>query len=120
MDMGNGQKKPVNVKLENPITIDGAGSDLVIARLPLKENTSTIIEMVDVATSQIKKYEIKLAGTEKITVPAGSFDTYKITMNQIDGGEKTIFWISSADKNMIRTEAIVPQMGNAKMIAELK
>jgi dipeptidyl aminopeptidase/acylaminoacyl peptidase len=120
MDMGNGQKKPVNVKLENPITIDGAGSDLVIARLPLKENTSTIIEMVDVATSQIKKYEIKLAGTEKITVPAGSFDTYKITMNQIDGGEKTIFWISSADKNMIRTEAIVPQMGNAKMIAELR
>ncbi|HEY9045629.1 MAG TPA: prolyl oligopeptidase family serine peptidase [Ohtaekwangia sp.] len=120
MDMGNGKKNDINVKLENPIVIDGAGSDLVIARLPLKQDVPTIIEMLDVQTSQVKRYELKLAGTEKITVPAGSFDTYKITMNQVDGGEKTTFWISASDKNMIRTEAIVPQMGNAKMVAELK
>jgi len=120
MDMGNGKTNPINVKLENPIVIDGAGSDLVIARLPLKHDESTIIEMLDIQTSQVKRYELKLAGTEKITVPAGSFDTFKITMNQVDGGEKTTFWISSSDKNMIRTEAIVPQMGNAKMVAELR
>lgn len=120
MDIGNGQKKPIDVKLNNPIIIDGAGSDLVIARLPLQENSSTVIEMLDIQTSQIKKYEVKLLGTEKITVPAGSFDTYKISVNQVDGGEKTTYWISSADKSMIRTEAIVPQMGNAKMVAERK
>lgn len=120
IDMGNGQKKPMTIKLERPIAVDGAGADLVLARVPFKENETVTMETVDVMTAQIKKYEVKLIGTEKITVPAGSFDTYIISMNQIDGGEKSTFWISSSDKKMIKTEAILPQMGNAKMTVELK
>jgi hypothetical protein len=119
-DMGTGQAKPVTIKLEHPIVIDGAGSDLVIGRLPLKENFSAVIEMVDVMSAQVKKYEIKYLGTEKVTVPAGSFDTYKVSMSQVDGGEKSTFWISSSDRNMIKVEAFVPQAGNATMTAELK
>lgn len=120
VDMGNGQKKPMAIKLERPIVVDGAGADLVLARVPFKEGEIATMETVDVMTAQIKKYEVKLVGTEKITVPAGSFDTYIISMNQIDGGEKSTFWISAADKKMIKTEAILPQMGNAKMTVELK
>jgi len=119
-DLGTGQKKPVTIKLESPIMIDGAGSDLVIGRLPLQENFTAVIEMVDVMSAQVKKYEIKYLGTENITVPAGSFETFKVSQNQIDGGEKSTYWISSKDRNMIKFEAIVPQMGNAKMVGELK
>ena len=120
IDPGTVEKKPLNVKLENPIHIDGAGSDLVFARLPLQPNFTTVIEMVDPSSAQVKKYELKHIGSEKITVPAGTFETTKLAINQIDGGEKFIYWLSPADKNMIKIEAIVPQMGNAKMTAELK
>jgi hypothetical protein len=119
-DMGGGQKRPMTIKLEKPILIDGAGSDLVIGQLPMKENFSAVLEMVDVMTAQIKKYELKYLGQEQVTVPAGSFDTHKVSMNQIDGGEKTTFWISATDRSMIKTEALVPQMGNVKMVVELK
>lgn len=119
VDLGSG-KTPINVDLEKPIYIDGAGTDLVVGRLPLEQNVSIPLETFDPQTSQINKYDVTFVSTENIKVPAGEFSVMKITMDQVNGAEKRTFWISQKDKRMIRSEAILPQMGNARVVAELQ
>lgn len=120
MDTGTGQKVPLNSKFESHVIGDGAGLDLLIARMPLKEDYSTVIEVFDGSTNKVKKIQVKVLAKETVKVPAGSFESYKVEAAQLDGPEKFIVWISTKDLNMVRTEANVPQMGNAHMVAELK
>ncbi len=121
MDAGNGGAKvPISSKLEPHVIGDGAGLDLLIARMPLKEDYSTVIEVYDGSQNKVKKLQVKVLGKETVTVPAGSFESFKVEVAQLDGPEKFIAWISTKDLNMVRTEANVPQMGDAHMVAELK
>ncbi len=115
----NGQDRPIQAKLEHPVVSDGAGMDLIIARLPLKENYQTTIAVFDVMTSKVKKMQIKVLGSEKITVPAGPFDTMKVSVTEIDGPSVSTLWISPDSRNTIKIEANIPQMGNGKLLVEL-
>ncbi len=118
LTMGS-QKRPINVKLEHPITSDGAGLDLLIARLPLKENYQSTIAVFDVMSGKVKKMNVKVAGREQVKVPAGTFDTIKVTVTEIDGPSASTLWISPSNKNTVKMEANVPQMGNGKIVMEL-
>ncbi len=113
------QKRPISVKLDHPITSDGAGLDLLIARLPLKENYQTTIAVFDVMSGKIKKMNVKVVGREQVKVPAGAFDAIKVTVTEIEGPSASTLWISPADKNTVKMEANVPQMGNGKLVMEL-
>jgi dipeptidyl aminopeptidase/acylaminoacyl peptidase len=120
MDSGNGTKIPITNKFESHVIGDGAGLDLLIARMPIQEYFTTVIEIFDGSSNKIKKMQVKVLAKETVTVPAGSFESYKVEVAQLDGPEKFVVWISTKDLNMIKTEANVPQMGNAHMVAELK
>lgn len=113
------QKRPISLKLDHPITSDGAGLDLLIAQLPLKENYQTTIAVFDVMSGKIKKMNVKVVGREQVKVPAGTFDAVKVSITEIDGPSASTLWISAADKNTVKMEANVPQMGNGKLIMEL-
>lgn len=115
----NGQNRPITAKLENPIISDGAGIDLIIARLPLEENYETTIGTFDVMTSRVKKLHVKVLGNEKVTVPAGTFDTIKVSVSEIDGPSASTLWISPDTRNTVKIESKVPQMGNGKLVVEL-
>ncbi|HYG19361.1 MAG TPA: prolyl oligopeptidase family serine peptidase [Ohtaekwangia sp.] len=120
IDIGNGEKKPVSVKLEGPVIGDGAGLDLVIGRMPLKEDFVAVVDVIDATNLKVKQMEIKVLGKETVKVPAGSFEAYKVSVAETEGSQTFTIWITVKDRNMVRTEAIIPQMGNAKMVAELK
>jgi Protein of unknown function (DUF3108). len=113
------KNRPITAKLENPIISDGAGIDLIIARLPLKENYETTIGTFDVMTSKVKKLHVKVLGNEKVTVPAGTFDTIKVSVSEIDGPSASTLWISPDTRNTVKIESKVPQMGNGKLVVEL-
>jgi dienelactone hydrolase len=115
----NGQNRPIQAKLEHPVISDGAGMDLIIARLPLKENYQTTIGVFDVMTSKVKKMQVKVLGTEKITVPAGAFDTWKVSVSEVDGPSASTLWIAPDSRNTIKIESNIPQMGNGKLLVEL-
>ncbi len=76
MEMEGGDK-PISVDLEGALFADGAGSSFVIGCLPLAEAYSTTFRNFDVQKQKVKLMQLQVAGSESVTVPAGTFDTFK-------------------------------------------
>ncbi len=76
----NGQDRPISADMGGPVFGDGAGGIQAIADLPLADGYTTVIRSFDATKQQSKLMQLKVAGTEKVTVPAGTFDAYKVDM----------------------------------------
>jgi hypothetical protein len=116
----NGQNRPVDVELGGPLFADAAGSDQVISCLPLAEGYSTSFRNFDVQTQKVKLLQLSVAGKEKITVPAGTFDAYKVEVSSADGGaDKKTVWVASDSHKVVKVTAVIASMGGATMTEEL-
>jgi len=82
----NGQDRPISADLGGPIFADAAASEMTIAALPLAEGYTTTFRNFDVRKQKEKLLQLKVVGAESITVPAGTFDTYKVELSSADGG----------------------------------
>ena len=115
-----GQSKPIAVELNGALFADGAGSNAVIAALPLAEGYATSFRNFDVQTQKVKVMEFKVVGSEQVTVPAGTFDAYKAEMVSTDDNAKTTIWISKSDRRAVKIAAVVPRLNGATMTFELQ
>ena len=116
----NGQEKPITADLGGPVFADAAGADDVLACLPLAEGYSTSYRNFDVQTQKVKLVQASVAGSEKVTVPAGTFDTYRVEVTSADGGsDKKTVWIEKTTRKPVKTVAVLPSMGGATMTSEL-
>ena len=84
MAMG-GDPKPVSVDLGGELFADGAGGQDAIGALPLAEGYSTTFRNFDVRQQKVQLKQAKVAGSEKVTVPAGTFETWKVEIVSADG-----------------------------------
>jgi hypothetical protein len=70
----------------------------------------------------VKVMSLEVTGVESVTVPAGTFDTYKIELKNMDGepGGGTVF-VSSGDKrHKVRSVMkLPPMMGGGTVTEEL-
>ncbi|HEX7707263.1 MAG TPA: S9 family peptidase [Thermoanaerobaculia bacterium] len=115
----SGQDRPIKVDLEGAVFAEGAGSQAVIAALPLAEGYNTSYRNFDVQTQKVKLMELQVVGSESITVPAGTFDTWKVeTKPAGDPGGMTL-WIDKASRKPVKATAVMPAMGGATMLSEL-
>ena len=57
---------------------DGAGAYEVMASLPLADGYSLSFRNLDVQKQKPQMKQLKVVGTESVTVPAGTFDAYKV------------------------------------------
>ncbi len=113
-----GNTKAIQTDLETPVFADG-GAAQILAMLPLTENYQTSFQNFDMLTQQVKTMVLKVTGTEKITVPAGSFDTYKVEVKPANGDAGGFtFWVTK-DSMVVKETTIIPQM-NATVTAELR
>jgi dipeptidyl aminopeptidase/acylaminoacyl peptidase len=116
----NGQSKPITVDVGGIIFADGAGAYDVIARLPLAEGYATTYRNFDVQKQKSEVKQLKFVGTESITVPAGTFDTYKVELTSADNeSDKQTVWISKDSSKVVKVSAILPSLGGAKLTSEL-
>jgi dipeptidyl aminopeptidase/acylaminoacyl peptidase len=116
----NGESRPVAVDLGGVLFADGAGAGNVMAALPLTEGYTTTFRNFDVRTQKVKLMQLKVAGMEKATVQAGSFDAIKLEVTSAEGdGGKTTIWVDKATRKVLKTTAIVPQMNGAVISSEL-
>ena len=116
----NGQAKPVEADLGGPLFADGAGGHLALAALPLAEGYAATYRNFDVQTQKVKLVQVKVVGAEKVTVPAGTFDSLKLEVTSADGGaEKTTVWVDPATRQVLKTVSVVPQMNGAVITSEL-
>jgi dienelactone hydrolase len=120
MAMG-GPSRQVEAVLGGPLFADGAGAYAVIGTLPLKEGYSALFRNFDIRKQQPTVKRLSVTGSEKVTVPAGSFDAWKIEIASAEGepGTTTV-WIAKASRKLVKTSATLPQMGGATATSELQ
>lgn len=117
----NGQEKPIEIPLAGPLFADGAGGPQAIGTLPLAVGYKTSFYNLDVAKVKAKLMELEVTGEEKVTVPAGSFDTWKVVVASVDeGNQKLNFWVDKATRAYVKSTAVLAQMGGAQLTVELQ
>jgi dipeptidyl aminopeptidase/acylaminoacyl peptidase len=116
----NGQDRPISVDLGGPIFADAASSDLAIAALPLADGYTTTFRNFDVRKQKEKLMQLKVIGSESVTVPAGTFDSFKVEISSADGGpDKQTMWIAKDSRKPVKTTAVLSDMGGAVITQEL-
>jgi hypothetical protein len=64
--------------------------------------------------------QLKVVGTETVTVPAGKFETFKVDITSADGdNDQTTVWISKDSRQAVKVSSVMASMGGATMTAEL-
>jgi dipeptidyl aminopeptidase/acylaminoacyl peptidase len=109
----NGQDRPITADLGGDLFADGAGSDLVVGALPLADGYSTTFRNFDVMSQKVQPRVLKVVGSESVTVPAGTFDTWKVEITSADASsaDKTTVWVDKASRKPVKTVAVVSQQG---------
>lgn len=116
----NGQDRPITADLGGVIFADGASTNDAIAALPLAEGYTTTFRNFDVMRQQVKPRVLKVVGSEKVTVPAGEFDAWKVSVTPAEGtGETTTLWVNKTDRRVVKITNVLPEMNGATATAEL-
>lgn len=116
----NGQSRPVSADLGGALFADGAGAYHAMAALPLTEGYTTTFRNFDVQTQKTQLKQLKVVGVEKITIPLGTFDAYKLEVTSAEGDTgKTTVWVAKDNHKVMKTSATLPQLNGAVITAEL-
>jgi dipeptidyl aminopeptidase/acylaminoacyl peptidase len=116
----SGQDKPVSVDLGGPLFADAAGSDAAVGSLPLANGYTATFRNFDLRRQKEKLMQLKVVGVESVTVPAGTFDTFKVEITSADGGsDHETMWIAKDSHKPVKVSAVLADMGGAVLTAEL-
>lgn len=115
-----GQSKPIDVDAGGPLFADAAGATFVVAALPLAEGYTAGFRNFDVQSQKVKLMQLKVAASESVTVPAGTFESWRVEVSPADGGsDKLTLWVSK-DRKPVKMTSTLPQMNGAVMTVELQ
>ncbi|HKY45498.1 MAG TPA: hypothetical protein VJM50_20570, partial [Pyrinomonadaceae bacterium] len=116
----NGQSKPIDVNPGGALFADGAGAFDVIAALPLADGYSLSFRNFDVQKQKPQIKQLKVVGSESVTVPAGTFDAYKLEIVAADNdADKQTVWIDKASRKVLKISAVIPSLNGAILTSEL-
>jgi dipeptidyl aminopeptidase/acylaminoacyl peptidase len=116
----NGQVTPLAVDPGGALFADGAGTYEVIASLPLADGYSLSFRNFDLTKQKPQIKQLKVLGTESITVPAGTFDAYKVEILAADNdADKQTVWIDKSSRKVLKILAVIPSLNGAILTSEL-
>ncbi len=117
----NGQSRPIAADLGGSLFADGPGAADVVAALPLADGYTATFRNFDVMGQRVNTRQLKVVGSEKVTVPAGTFDAWKIEVTPADGGtgETATLWVDKATRRPVKSVTVLPQMNGAIATSEL-
>ena len=116
----NGAPALLNVDAGGVLFADGAGSNDVIAALPLAEGYSAKFRNFDVQKRKVVLKQLSVVGSESVTVPAGTFDTFKVEITSAEGEPgKATLWVAKSTRQVVKVSAVLPEMNGATLTAEL-
>jgi hypothetical protein len=117
----NGKENPIDSEVGGPLFADGAGAMFAVGALPLAEGYSVAFRGFDTDTMKAEMMQLKVAGSETVSVPAGSFDCYRVEISPTDGRKESYTaWIAKDSRKPVKFAATLPQGGGAKLSAELQ
>jgi len=113
-----GRAQAVVVDAGGPLFADGIAARQSIVSLPLADGYATTYRTFDLQQLKAKMVELKVIGTEKITVAAGSFETFRVETRALDGApEPMTLWMEKGSRKLVKMAAVV---GAVTVSAELK
>jgi dienelactone hydrolase len=117
----NGQDRAITADLGGDLFADGPGAADMIAALPLADGYTTSFRNFDIMSQKVNTRTLKVVGSEKVTVPAGTFDAWKIEVTTAAGGtgESSTMWVDKATRRAVKSVTVLPQMNGATATAEL-
>src|SRR3954467_64870 len=117
----NGQDRPIAADLGGALFADGPGAGDVIATLPLAVGYATTFRNFDLMGQKVQARALKVTGSESVTVPAGTFDAWKVEITPADGGtgESTTLYVDKATHQAIKSVTVSPAMNGAVITSEL-
>ena len=84
------------------------------------EGYSATFRNFDIQKQKEKLMRLTVAGQESVTVPAGTFDAYRVELTSADRGpDKATLWIARDSRKPVKMTAIMTQMGGATLTTEL-
>jgi dipeptidyl aminopeptidase/acylaminoacyl peptidase len=116
-----GEPKAVSMELGGELFADGVGGHEAIGALPLAAGFSTTFRNFDVRRQKVQIKQASVAGSEDVTVPAGTFEAWKVEIASAEGepGSTTI-WVAKDSRKVVKTVASLPEMGGAVVTTELQ
>ena len=116
----NGQTTPIDADPGGALFADGAGTFEVIASLPLADGYSLSFRNFDVQKQKPQIKQLKVLGSESVTVPAGTFDAYKVEILAADNeADKQTVWIDKASRKVLKISAVLLSLNGAILTSEL-
>ena len=117
----NGQSKEIDADPGGALFADGAGTFEVIASLPLAAGYSLSFRNFDVQKQKPQIKQLKVLGSESVTVPAGTFDAYKVEIQAADNdADKQTVWIDKSSRKVLKISAVLPSLNGAVLTSELQ
>jgi dipeptidyl aminopeptidase/acylaminoacyl peptidase len=116
----NGQTTAIDSDPGGALFADGAGTFEVIASLPLADGYSLSFRNFDVQTRKPQIKQLKVLGSESVSVPAGTIDAYKVEILAADNdADKQTVWIDKATRKVLKISAVIPAWNGAILTSEL-
>jgi hypothetical protein len=116
----SGQSTPIDADPGGALFADGAGAFEVIASLPLADGYTLSFRNFDVIKKKTQIKQLKVIGSERVTVPAGTFDAYKVEVVAADNdSDKQTLWIDKGTRKVLKISAVIPSMNGAVLTSEL-
>jgi dipeptidyl aminopeptidase/acylaminoacyl peptidase len=112
-----GREIPISVDLATPLFAAGPGAPQSVAALPLADGYTTTFRNLDVQRQRVLLMQLTVVGSETVTVPAGTFDTFKVDLVADDGTTKTTMWIAKDPRKPVKGQST--QAGGAMVTVEL-
>lgn len=112
----NGKLISKSLPLDGLCVSDGAGTDMILARLPLTAGYSTSFYIADAQTQKLKKMILKVTGNETVK---GINTTLVTFVNDENENESATYYLDMDKKMAVKIVQIIPAMMNAKLTVEL-
>ena len=116
-----GQTRPISLDMHGMLFADGPGAQDAIATLPLRTGYSAEFLNFDTETQQVSQLQLRVLGTDTVTVPAGTFNTWKVLTVSATGGpgETAAYWIDKKTRRVVKIASTLLQHNEIIATAEL-
>src|SRR5262249_7055328 len=106
-----------------PVFGGGGAFDAVLAGLPLADGYQATYRIFEASTQKVRLMRLKVTGTENVAVKAGSFDTWVVGVQPLDGddaGKSTFHVMRSVPHQVVSASGKLPaMMGGGTLTTEL-
>lgn len=112
------QEMPIDAALSAPAFGDGSSLETIVGTLPLAPGYETTLRVFDFQTQKTRSMSLKVAGTESVTVPAGTYECFNVEIRPIgdESGASRIYVSAKDPRCMIRgTFELPPQAGGGSI-----